>query len=313
MTLYPTRSWASYEEDIARLGEHRFAGPSRNLDFLRSLRFVEDVSEHLTERGLSYFTLRSIQGAPAAAEVVLRDSLRELPSAAALLQLLSGLGRIPRQRAETVLRSQRLADGLSPRSLGGLLALLNKTKLITYSKSTATFEVLSKPRAEPEPPRSIFLAPETPYGNRVWLRRILEECDEFIYWLDKHFLAAGLEPLWEAADRSRINEVRILSLSLAENSGRRASRAYHDLRVELKARGITLEWRFIESTKIRATHDRWIIGRSVARNVPDVGSVLAGRHSELNLSDQVDTLRRLFLSYWSVAAPRETSERATAA
>jgi hypothetical protein len=309
VTLYPAKSWASYETDIKLLGEYRYAGKARDLDFLRSLSFVHANREELTERGTRYFTLRNIGGTLDDADEVLREALSELPSAAGVLQLLAGLGVVPRARAETALRSQRLTDGLSTRSLGGLLALLNKVSLIRYSKGDGAIEILSKPQALPEPPRSIFIAPETPFSNRVWLRRVLEQCRDHIYWLDKHFLAAGLEPLWEAADRSRISEIRVLSLQLADNSGRGARRAYNDLREELRGRDIALEWRFIDSATIRPTHDRWIIGSNVARNIPDVGSVLAGKHSELNLSDQADRLRRLFLDYWRAAVPVDDAVR----
>jgi hypothetical protein len=313
MTQYPTKSWDSYEVDIKLLGEYRYHGKARDLDFLRSLAFVHADRDELTERGARYFTSKNIRGADDDADLLLREALRELPSGTAMLQLLAGLGSVPRSRAETALRSQRLTDGLSTRSLGGLLALLNKVALIRYSKGDSTIEILSKPQSSTRPPRSIFIAPETPFSNRIWLRRVLEQCQGYIYWLDKHFLAGGFEPLWEAADRSRINEIRILSLRLDDNSGRNARRAYRDLREELLGRDIALEWRFVDSTTIRPTHDRWIIGRNVARNVPDVGSVLAGKHSELNLSEQGDALRRLFVRYWELAAPMEGRGEATAA
>jgi len=288
-------------------GEHRFSANGPEVAFLRALGMVRPDVDALTDLGQAYFVAAHIRGEADESATFVRKALCDLPPAAAILQLLAGLGRIPRVRAETVLRSQKLTDGLTDRSLGTLLALLNRFEIVRYSKGDGSFEVLIKPQVAAQPPRSIFIAPDTAYGNRVWLRRVLEECDDHIYWLDKHFKPIAFEPLWEAADRSRIRDVKVLSLRLADNSGRQPLRDYSDLKKELAGRGIRLEWRYIEPASIRDTHDRWIIGKSVARNIPDVGSVFSGHHSELNISDQAPKLRELFLDYWIEATRVDSS------
>lgn len=208
-----------------------------------------------------------------------------------------------RQTAATVLRNQGLDEDLSERRLGSLLMLMHRAGVIKYTKQKGQVTVLAQPAQSAEPPASIFISPTTPFGNKVWLRRILEGCEGYVYWLDKHFLPVAFEVLWEAADGNRISEVRILSLNLEQNQGKRATRSYRDLREELRHRSITLEWRTIESRQMKNAHDRWVIGSSSAWNVPDVGTVYSGNYSEMNRSGQQLELKEVFEGYWSKGTP----------
>jgi hypothetical protein len=185
--------------------------------------------------------------------------------------------------------------------------LMHRAQLIRYAKRLGTFEVLVNPAQEPVAPQSIFIAPETPFANRVWLRRILEECEDFIYWLDKHFMPAAQEVIWEAASGSRVAEVRVLSLKLPDNSSKNALRDYRNLRTELANRSVAFEWRVIDSKLVRDTHDRWIVGRRSARNVPNVNAIFSGQRSELNVSNQADELKAVFEEYWANATPIDVS------
>jgi len=241
------------------------------------------------------------------ADAILRDALLTYGPAEAVIQLLAGSPNIPRSRAESVLRFQGFGNGLADREVGSLLMVMHRAELIRYAKRLGTFEILVNPAQEPVPPESVFIAPETPFANRVWLRRILEECDGFIYWLDKHFMPGALEVIWEAAAGSRVSEVRVLSLKLPDNSGKNATRDYRNLRSELESRSVAFEWRVIDSKLIRDTHDRWIIGRSSARNVPNVNAILSGQRSELHRSDHADELRTVFEDYWAEATPIDNS------
>ncbi len=176
--------------------------------------------------------------------------------------------------------------------------LMSRAGLIKYAKSKGTISVLAQPATEVSPPPSIFVSPETPFGNRAWLRRILQEGEGFIYWLDKHFMPTGLEFLWEAADGNRITEIRVLSLALPDNTTKRGVKDYKRLQTELGGRSIKFEWRVIDSRKVKVTHDRWVIGQGTARNIPNLNAILSGQHSEINRSDQQQELKKLFEAYW---------------
>jgi hypothetical protein len=302
MTVLPTRGWDSYEQTLKLIGERQPARDVEAVFFLSELGLALGAGR-LTDQGQEYFRQRFIRGNMEASAVVLQRAVIRYPPAAAICQLLEGVPGARREVVETVLRSQGFADHLSDRSLGSLLALMHRSGVVKYVKNRGLVTVLIHLARAPEPPPSVFISPQTPYSNKIWLRRILEECEGFIYWLDKHFLPIGFEPLWEASDGSRISEIRILSLKLPENEGRRALRSYRDLVTELGQRHIQLEWRTIDSRLVKGTHDRWIIGTSSARNVPDVGTVFSGNHSELNYSDQCKALKSIFEDYWTQATP----------
>lgn len=304
--MLPDRGWQSYEDVLRYVGERRPA--ARGLDpllaFLLGLGMLDEDRATLTDRGRAYFTARFITGDAAAADAVLHACVLDLPPATAVAQLLVGVPGADRQRAETVLRSQGFG-GVTDRAVGSLLKLMDRAGVVDYNPKTAAVRVLDSPAADDaeEVPTSVYVSPATPYGNKVWLRRVLSECEGSIDWLDKHFMPVAFEPLWEAVDGARVSRVRILSLRLKDHEGNRTIKKYRDLRAELATRSVDLSWRVIDSTKIRDTHDRWVLGATTARNVPNVGAIYTGQHSEMHASPQRDELSRLFNGYWAEAAP----------
>jgi hypothetical protein len=306
---FPNRSWDAYAADLRLVAERRFQGGLPDLQFLEALGYVSlAAGPSATPEGRSYVEERFVRDNQARARELLAQALRTYLPAATIVQLLAGVPRADRAVAETVLRLQGYGEGLTDRGLGSLLGVMNGAGLIRYAKGKG-LTVLAQPTHNEAPPPTILISPKTPFANRVWLRRILEECSGFIYWLDKHFLPVGLEALWEACDGNRISEVRILSLSMPDNSGPRAVKVYRLLQQDLAVRSITLEWRFIDSQLVRDDHDRWIIGSKTARNVPNVNAIFSGQYSELNSSSSHVDLRALFDGYWS-SADRVDPDRA---
>ncbi len=231
----------------------------------------------------------------------------QMPPVIAVAQLLDGIAGRTRESVDTVLRSQGFGQNLKDRDLGFFVALLNRAGILSYVKSTGAVSVLVHPAREENVPASVFISPGTPFGNRVWLRRILEAATGDLRWLDKHFTSAAFEAIWEAVDGNRVSLVRILSIYLPDvHGGKRVRRDFANLQSELAARGVKLEWHVIDSTKIRDTHDRWVIGDESARNVPNVNAIISGQHSELNLSSQREELARLFDGYWTDSVPIES-------
>lgn len=297
-TILPSKSWATYEKSIRSHGEKRSTADAENDEFLCSLGFLE-TDGRLAAAGQSYFTARFIRNDSDLARDIFQKCLVDYPPAGAILQSLRGVKGANRVIAETVLRSQGFEEGLTDRQIGALLMLMNAAGLITYQKRRGEITVDVDPALQSELPVNLFVAPTTPFANRVWLRRILSECERFIYWLDKHFLPVAFEAVWEAVNGNRIDEMRILSLRLPDNSGRRGLRDYRNLRDELYNRGVNLEWRTLESQDFRDTHDRWIIAANTARNVPNVGAIYSGQHSELHVTDRREELKCLFEQYWT--------------
>lgn len=247
-----------------------------------------------------------MRGDTSTATAILRRALLQMSPVIAVAQLLDGVAGRTRESVETVLRSQGFGDKLKDRDVGFFVTLLDRAEILRYNRSSGAVTVLVHLARETEPPASVFISPSTPFGNRVWLRRVLEEAAGELRWLDKHFTSAAFETIWEAVDGNVVSTVRILSLYMQDpHAGKKSKRDYGNLKAELAARGVSLEWRVIDSTLIRDTHDRWVIGDKTARNIPNVNAIFSGQHSELNLSTQHEELAAVFQGYWDQSKPIE--------
>lgn len=308
MTLLPDRGWQSYEAALQRLAERRrrAKGDDALLSFLASLGLVNHDLHTLSKWGADYYAALFIRGDSAASSAILHTVVMSYPPATALAQMLAGVPGADRTRAESVLRSQGFHDRVTDRAVGSLLTLMGRAGIVEYVAKKASVRVLTTPMTEAGVPPSIYVSPETPFGNKIWLRRILSECSGHIDWLDRHFQPVAFEAIWEAADGSRINRVRILSGCLESHEGKRARRQYNDLKTELTGRSVELSWRRVPFQDFKDTHDRWIIGANSARNVPDVNTIYSGNNSEMNLSASPDRVQELFEKYWTIGAPVES-------
>lgn len=303
-TEIPTKGWASYEAAIKAVGENRGGEFEVDYPFLIALGFMDPSVPRLSADGRAYFTATFVRSDVVESQRVLQAAVLGLGPVAAAVQLLDGVSGATRASAETVLRSQGFGDGLRDRHLGFLMTLMDRAQVVNYTKSTGAVRVLVHPAREDSVPASVFISPGTPFANRIWLRRILTEGTGNLSWLDKHFTSAAFESIWEAADGERIGTVRILSLYMSDaHGGRKVKRDFGNLQTELTNRGVDLQWRVIDSSLIRDTHDRWIISDDTARNVPNVNAIFSGQHSELNVSGQRDELLGLFNGYWEAAQP----------
>ena len=298
MTL-PSKPWAQYETDVKNLGEHRGATVTKD-GFLASLGLIDDKAE-LTNRGKALFQAVWIARDVDAAKQIAHVALLQNPEALAICQLLYGLPNAQKSTVESVLRSCNLEVGLTNRRLGTLLTILSSYEIISYNRGT--IRVLNSPFSEGTVPPSVFISRETPFSNQMWLAKVLKECTEHIFWLDKHFQPIGLESILEAADGNAISEIRVLSLKLESNSTLRTRKKYQALQQELLIKGIAFEWRFIDSKLIRTTHDRWVIGAREARNIPDVSTIYSGNNSEISKSEHHIRLKKEFEQYWIQAMP----------
>ncbi|WP_423488530.1 hypothetical protein [Mycobacteroides sp. PCS013] len=290
----PTKVWSKYELDIRNLGENR-GGVDASDGFLESLDLV-DASSGLTVRGQALFWYLFAAPDAEAASSTMHSALLQNPECLAICQSLYGVPRAQKRNAESVLRAQRHDAGLTDRNLGTLLTILSDYEIISYKRGL--IEVLNPVISEGFVPPSVFISRDTPYSNIMWMTRVLRECAGHIYWMDKHFQPAALDMIADVADGNRVKAIHVLSLRLEGNSSAKTRRRYEALKHELEQKGVALEWRFIDSQLVKATHDRWVIGQDSARNVPDVGTVLSGNHSELSRSDQASVLNPIFERYW---------------
>lgn len=324
--MLPQRSWETIDLLIKRIGEKEFlrsddrddlvflkelglaTSPVLDLTDGETLLFLREVVADtsplagFTERGHAYFLARFVQNRQDDAREILTECLANFPPAEAIVQLLRGGRDTTRANAESALRATGHHEGLNRRTLGTFLVMLDMVGLVAYNRQAGAVHVQRDP-AEDAVPKDVFLSPETPYSNVAWLRAILAECEQYIYWLDKHFYAVGFEHIWRTADASRVSEIRILSADLGDNLDGPARDDYRRLRDELAGKGISLEWRVLPRKQIKDTHDRWIIGEDYLRNVPPIRSIHLNQRAEMTRSANHAEALAGFERYWAKAVP----------
>jgi hypothetical protein len=256
---------------------------------------------HPTDLGDEYYKAGFILDDPAQCRQLLMRALLRDPVATCILQELWGHQPVgPEQLLALIKRRRWLPPSASADALGSLLYMLNHVGLIKYSKRDGRITVLYNPHVPEEEglPENIIIAPEAPYTNIRWLRQILRACRGSIMWFDKHFERQALEPLSEVTDANLVKEVTILS---SDDHLAPSVTDFKRLQQELANKGVVLRWFFKPKAQFQQEHDRWIVGDNLAYNIPPVRSLFKGQLSELNRTDNVDTLRQRFTELLSGA------------
>lgn len=298
--LLPQKTWDTYKKIIKAIAENEETDASDDdINFLKSIYFVDSTSSNsLTEEGKIYYDNLFIKSELEKSNNQLKKALLQFPPCEVILQLLFGIKNPTRNNVLSILKSRGFWCYIDETPLTNLLLLMNSVGLITYSKKFKTIKILYNPASEELTiPTSIFIDPTTPYGNKIWLKRILSNCKGFIYWLDKHFTSSGLEYLWETADANKIKDIKILSLGLESHITTRILKEYKDLKKEFSLRGISLEWLKIDNSLIRDTHDRWILSDGMGWNLPDINTIMSGSRADINKSGSFNEMKIVFLEY----------------
>jgi len=303
--MLPTHPWSQIKPFIKVIGEGEFISRSDlgdEYEFLCDLGIIDTVNTgELTDSGKFLFEAIFIRRDAVEEEKILQGLLIDFPPTAAIQQYLWGVSDITPDQVLTVLKTTGFWAFEDKRLLTHYLSLLNLAKIIKYDRKNRKIVILISSDVV-KIPRSIYIDPARPYGNIYWAKRLLAECEGFIYWLDKHFMKEALEWIYTIADANKISKVKILSLNLGErNLDKQAKKDYKRLKEELAQKKIALEWRTIEIDKVRDAHDRWIIGdNGYIRNIPDVNTILSGKRSEMVMSDNHDEILSAFHNYWSL-------------
>ena len=301
--MLPTHTWSQIRQFIKPIGEGE---PVSRLDlgdeydFLCDLGIIDSINTgELTDVGKTLFESAFIRCDQVEEEKILQELLISFPPTQAILQYLWGVSNITPDQVLTVLKTTDFWIFDDKRLLTHFLNLLNLVKIIKYDRKNRRVVMLINPNIL-KAPRSIYIDPTMPYGNIFWFKRVLAECEGYIYWFDKHFMKEAFDWIYAISDANKISEVKILSLDLGEgNLNKHAKKDYRRLKDELSKKKISIEWRTIDSDKVRDVHDRWVIGNNdYVRNVPDVNTILSGKRSELVNTDNHDKILSAFMGYW---------------
>jgi hypothetical protein len=252
-----------------------------------------DPDDGLTEAGQAVEDAYWVEGRPDMAKPVLREAYARTAVVQILLQGLHGRGATPITGALYLLEKHGFATGSTAdlKRLRAILSILNPFNLLKYGPKTQTVRSVTVPEEQQEPAVRV-IEPDRPYSNLQQLRQTLRACKEFIVWIEPHFPRKGLEPLAEEADSTRIQRIRILSGKA--NADARAVADYQRFKAEMKNRGISAEWRILDPIP---THDRYIVTKDAAWNVPPVNTLYKGDFSEILKT----TTKPPFEAWWKKA------------
>ena len=173
------------------------------------------------------------------------------------------------------------------------------TKVLTEEELFGLFDLRPPRRREEtttEPAQEIRgqVTPETPYTNVMIARRVIRECSNYIWWLDRHFDRKAFELLYEL-DKDRVTQVSILSTRA--NVDRAAEQDFRRFRDEMARHGITAEWRVAD---LHGIHDRYIVSQGRCYNVPPVNTLFSGGLSDIQPAVAPPAFERLWANARSI-------------
>jgi hypothetical protein len=265
--------------DAVRAASLDSAAPEQ-LDLLDSLGLLR-ANGDLSADGRTFDDAWWVYNDKPAAEAIMRKSLLNLPETQTILQSLHGRGKVPAKGVVHYLARHGLIDPNDAKPVRVFLTLLGKAGIVAYSNKLQTVRttVPLPDEGGPEPVVRV-VNPERPYSNVRHIREVVRSCRDFIWWTEPHFAPKLLEPLADEADADRISEIRILTGSESRekllNRGREDFKRFQE---EMKSLAIDARWRI--GTK-HGKHDRFILERSRAWNLPPINTLLKGDYSEIS-------------------------------
>ena len=257
------------------------------------------ITMTLTDVGDRFDEAWTVFGDRGAAEALLRDAFLALPQTEALVQGLHGRQPVRVDGALHLLARHAMADPSAVSEFRAFLQRLNDMGVVAYSKKAQTVRILvAVPGPEEPEPTVRVIERDRPYSNVVALRRTLRACRGHIWWVDAHFSRKGLEPLADEADGTLVTEIRILSGPAQVGADTGAD--FKRFKNEMATLGITAEWRVIERTD-QEFHDRFIVTKGKAWNVPPINTLYKGDYSEISITSLPP-----FEAWWSKGKPLAT-------
>ncbi len=147
-----------------------------------------------------------------------------------------------------------------------------------------------------ETPEVLSTSPDKPYTNIYQIKKVISECEDYIYWIDKYFGGSGLDILADAlqAENNQASEVNILTSLEKVDENLRSQ--FKRLREEMRNKDINVEMKVIGSKKTASSiHDRWLIGKYQAYNIPSPDVIKRNQYSDITKTE----VNIPFKEWWS--------------
>lgn len=138
--------------------------------------------------------------------------------------------------------------------------------------------------------------------TRATLRRLLESCQNFIYWIDPYFtdqvfnllLDLSQDDKWKIRDVKFITSLQQLQPSDKSNPSLTFDK-YRIIKSKLEQKGISLELRFLELKEL--PHDRFLYSENYSINMPPFINAY-GKHNRFSEYTLSNTEVSLFYELW---------------
>lgn len=143
-----------------------------------------------------------------------------------------------------------------------------------------------------------LISSKTPFSNRIAFISTLSQCNEYIYWLDKYFSTKGMEYISDSLDEISISEIKIImTIEKVDEKFRNLFKHFKD---EMKEKNINVQLHVLSNSKIKSSiHDRFIISKDIAFNIPSLDIIARNQLSEITKSENHDSLINIFNDIWN--------------
>jgi ATP-dependent Lon protease len=148
-------------------------------------------------------------------------------------------------------------------------------KNLTYSPRAGKISTETLPIEE----QPGLIRPDDPFKNRMEYQRMIAQCDEFIYWIDKYFSKVGLEYILDSVNPLSVKEIKILTS--IKNADEKFRKLFKEFAESMKTRGATAELRVLDPKTEKELHDRWVLSKHKNFNIPSPDIVARGQYSEI--------------------------------
>ncbi|WP_156131767.1 hypothetical protein [Amycolatopsis methanolica] len=239
--------------------------------------------DSLTEAGSDLYRTAWVLRDMEKSSVTLGQALRSLTVLQILEQELRGFGAVPEDGVLDLLRQHRsIPQALTIEKARPLFHWMNSCGVLIYSRKNKTVRIIAPDAdvaaAGEEASRSVMISPRTPFSNVVRLRRIIRLLAGVVTWADPHFGTRALEELATEVDSTKVTEIRIISGNATNVLTEKSFKDFKRFRDEMTLKGITSAWRVDHK---RDWHDRWLVARDGAWNVPPVNNLFQNQYSEI--------------------------------
>jgi hypothetical protein len=282
-------SWSAIEAALALVAESESERPEADdLIRLRGLELIEDSDGRpaLTPAGERYWKAKFVLEDAVMARDALAEALRDHPVVTGFCGALWGAGQRPVTGALRLIR--QLTKSSNDIENRRWLALMNSAGLIVYNPKFPTLRLNYNPNelvpAEVSEERgktsAHVLSPDRPFGNLLALRSVLRAATDFLWWYEPQMPPKVLEVLYGELDGAKVTDVRLLSGPANITDALKAD--FGRFSTELKkTRGIVVGWRVLQKPEAFKRHDRIILSKDQAKNLPPLNTILAGSVGEI--------------------------------